>query len=414
VIYMVSIYVFSQYKLGYDIKTADQDTKVTALLADTMSNSINVKLFSGQKSEADNFEKNTDKFSELAKIAWDFGNHANAFQGLAMIVLELVVTLFLVSSARAGNLTIGDFVLVQFYMGQIFGQLWGFGNNIKKIYQAFADANEMTLMLMEPHGIVDSSDAKILNVFSGKIQFQKIQFSYSKDNPILEEFNLEIKSGERVAFVGRSGAGKSTIIKLLLRFENVVSGKILIDGQVIQEVTQNSLRDAIAFVPQEPILFHRTLMENIRYGKSDATKDEVIAAAKAAHAHEFITKFPEGYDTYVGERGVKLSGGERQRVAIARAILKNAPILILDEATSSLDSESESYIRDALHNLMKGRTTIAIAHRLSTIRDADRIIVMEDGKIIEEGKHEELMKAESGMYQRLWDIQVGGYEMIGK
>jgi ABC-type multidrug transport system fused ATPase/permease subunit len=220
---------------------------------------------------------------------------------------------------------------------------------------------------------------------------------------------LSIKAGERVAFVGPSGGGKSTLLKLLFRFYDVSSGKILIDGQDISAVTQDSLRDCLSLVPQDPILFHRPLIENIRYAKQDATDEEVLRAAKLAHAHEFVEKLSHGYQTMVGERGIKLSGGERQRIAIARAILKDAPILILDEATSSLDSESEMLIQDALNNLMKGRTTIVVAHRLSTIMAMDRIVVIKDGAIIEEGKHDELVKASSGTYQKLWEIQAGGF-----
>ncbi len=217
-----------------------------------------------------------------------------------------------------------------------------------------------------------------------------------------------IAPGEKIALVGPSGAGKSTITKLLLRLYDINSGAIEIDGQNIAEVTQESLRNAIAFVPQEPVLFHRTLMENIRYGRRDATDAEVIDAAKKAHCHEFIAALPEGYNTYVGERGIKLSGGERQRVAIARAILKDAPILVLDEATSSLDSESEHLIQDALEVLMRGKTVIVIAHRLSTIMKMDRIVVLEGGQVVAEGTHEELLQ-QGGLYHKLWSIQAGGF-----
>ncbi|MEK7075807.1 MAG: ATP-binding cassette domain-containing protein, partial [Patescibacteria group bacterium] len=232
---------------------------------------------------------------------------------------------------------------------------------------------------------------------------------YQKTGSILKKFNLDIRAGEKVALIGPSGGGKSTITRIIFRFFDLQKGKIYIDNQDISKVTQASLRESISLVPQEPILFHRSLMENIRYGKLNATDDEVKVAAKLAHCDEFINKFPDQYNTYVGERGVKLSGGERQRIAIARAILKNAPILVLDEATSSLDSESEKLIQDAMINLMHGKTTIVIAHRLSTIMNMDRIIVIENGEITEEGKHKELLKANKGTYQKLWQIQAGGF-----
>ena len=226
---------------------------------------------------------------------------------------------------------------------------------------------------------------------------------------MLNNFDLAIKPGERVALIGPSGGGKSTIIKLLLRFFDLNGGEILIDGQDIYKTQQDSLRAQLSLVPQDPILFHRSLIENIRYAQPEAKDSEVVKAAKLAHAHEFISSFPDGYNTLVGERGVKLSGGERQRVAIARAILKDAPILVLDEATSSLDSESEQFIQDALKSLMQGRTTIVVAHRLSTIMQMDRIVVIDGGKIVEQGKHEELLKIREGLYQRLWEIQAGGF-----
>jgi ABC-type multidrug transport system fused ATPase/permease subunit len=266
----------------------------------------------------------------------------------------------------------------------------------------------MVAILKTPHEITDMPGAKKLKVKSGAITFKDVYFRFNLEVEILRNFNLSIIGGEKVALVGPSGAGKSTITKLFLRMFDVTSGEVLIDGQVIAKVTQESLRKAIGFVPQEPILFHRTLMENIRYGRQNASDAEVIDAAKKANCHDFISALPHGYETLVGERGIKLSGGERQRVAIARAILKNAPILVLDEATSSLDSESEYLIQQALDVLMQGKTVIVIAHRLSTIMKMDRIVVIDGGKVVADGTHEALLK-EDGLYAKLWNIQAGGF-----
>lgn len=409
IVYMSFVFAVVRWKLRYDIKSAEQETKTTAHLADTMTNSINLKLFVSQKPEIKTFHKITDKLYELRKRSWNLANHAEIFQSIAVALLEFGIMYLAIEYWQTGKLTLGDFALLQLYLGQIIHHLWDFGKYLRNLYSGFADANEMTEMLMEPHEVVDAENASKLRVKAGTIEFRNVDFHYHDETPILENFNLSINAGERVAFIGPSGGGKSTIIKLLFRFKDIQNGQILIDGQDISGVTQDSLRHAISLVPQEPILFHRTLLENIRYGRPNATEAEVIASAKAAHAHEFISQFPEGYQTFVGERGVKLSGGERQRVAIARAILKNAPILVLDEATSSLDSESESFIQDALKTLMKGKTTIVVAHRLSTIMSMDRIIVIEDGRITEQGKHAELLKARQGTYQKLWEIQAGSF-----
>jgi ATP-binding cassette subfamily B protein len=287
--------------------------------------------------------------------------------------------------------------------------VWDFGKIIMKIYEKLAEAEEMTVILNTPHEIVDIKNADDLKVKFGKINFKNVGFAYEEDESIIDNFSLEIKAKETVALIGTSGAGKTTLTKLLLRMFDIQKGKILIDGQDISQVTQESLRNNISLVPQDPILFHRSLMENIRYGKFDATDEEVIRAAKLAHCDEFISKLHFGYDTFVGERGIKLSGGERQRVAIARAILRNAPILILDEATSSLDSESENFIQDSLDELMKNKTVIVIAHRLSTVKKVDRIVVIENKKIVEDGTHINLIKLKRGIYNKLWNIQVGGF-----
>lgn len=267
----------------------------------------------------------------------------------------------------------------------------------------------MTEIFETPHEVKDAYNAKSLDIKEGKIEFKNVDFSYHQTRKILNKFNLTIEPNEKIALIGPSGAGKSTVILLLMRLFNLDSGKILIDGQKISDVTLESLWQQISMVPQEPILFHRSLKENIRYGKPSATDEEVIKASKLAYCHEFIKDLPDGYNTYVGERGVKLSGGERQRVAIARAILKNAPILVLDEATSSLDSESERLIQDALINLMKNKTVLVVAHRLSTISKMDRIIVIKNGRISEEGTHASLLKKKDGIYKNLWELQAGGF-----
>ena len=400
---------FSLYKLKYDIARADLDSRLSGRLADTIANNVNLKLFAAEKQEYKSFQKLNRQLDKVRKWTWDLGGISDAIQALLMIGLELVVFYMALRFWRDGALTAGVFILIQTYLIQLFGRLWGLGYHIREIYEALADSEEMTNILITPHEIQDGPDAGELKVTKGEIKFQSVTFGYYKNKKSFRNFNLAIKAGEKIALIGPSGGGKSTIVKLLFRFHDIQGGKILIDGQNIAEVTQNSLRHNLSLVPQDPILFHRSLMENIRYGRPDVADEEVIKAAKLAHCHEFISGFPDGYETYVGERGVKLSGGERQRVAIARAILKDAPILVLDEATSSLDSESEYLIQDAMQTLMQGKTVIIIANRLSTIMQMDRIVVIEKGKIAEEGKHDELLKAKQGIYQKLWQIQAGGF-----
>ena len=409
IIFVIVNWFMAIYKMKFDVKRAVAQTKATGFLSDTITNNSNVKLFCGYKKEVKDFFNLNEKVRKLTEYSYNLDNIFDAVQALFMIVLEGVTLYVAIKLWEKEMFTIGDFVLLQSYVLIIFMHIWNFGKMIRRTYQNLADAEEMTEILNTEHEIQDSLTAKILKVDKGKIEFENLDFYYHKTRKVFEKFNLTIENYQRVALIGPSGAGKTTVIKLLLRNYDVFGGKILIDDQDISKVTQESLWKNISLVPQDPILFHRSLMENIRYGKFNATDKEVIKASKLAHCHEFISDLPEKYDTFVGERGVKLSGGERQRVAIARAILRNAPVLILDEATSSLDSHSESLIQDALDKLMKDKTVIVIAHRLSTIVKMDRIVFIDGGKIIEDGTHQQLIKKENGHYRKLWELQAGGF-----
>jgi ATP-binding cassette subfamily B protein len=391
------------------VARAEEDSRMIGNLADTISNQSTIWLFSGNHFEFSRFIESVKKWKKATLLVWNTDELIWATLGLLIVAINIAMLYGAIIYWQRGLLTIGDFVLIQAYLLTTFQQLIGINRNLRRFYDGVADASEMIEILNTEHEIADIPSASALTITTANVQFEKVEFYFNPLKTILNDFSLSIKGSEKVALVGPSGAGKSTITRLLLRFYDVKSGAIYIDGQNIQEVTQESLREAIGFVPQEPILFHRSLMENIRYGRRDATDEEVLEASKKAHCHEFITGFPEGYETYVGERGVKLSGGERQRVAIARALLKNAPILILDEATSSLDSESESLIQKGLDVLMEGKTVITIAHRLSTIMKMDRILVIDDGKIAAQGTHDELLKDEHGLYHKLWSIQAGGF-----
>ncbi|NUM25265.1 MAG: ABC transporter ATP-binding protein [Candidatus Buchananbacteria bacterium] len=409
VLFLAINWAFTKYKLKYDIARSEAETVTTRVLADTITNSANVKLFNGYQREVKLFSQVLKDFTDKRLWAWTLGNIIEAVQGFLMTILEVGIMFLAVWLWQQGKITIGDFILIQTYLISIFMRTWEFGRVVRTIYENLADAEEMTVVLETPHEIIDVPGAKKIKINRGEIKFQNVSFNYHETRKLLVKLNLTVAPGERLALVGPSGAGKTTITKLLLRMHDLTGGVITIDGQDISKVTQESLWANVSLVPQEPVLFHRTLMENIRYGKPNATDKEVMASAKAANCHDFITRFPDGYNTYVGERGVKLSGGERQRVAIARAILRNAPILVLDEATSSLDSASERLIQEALDKLMKDKTVIVIAHRLSTIRKMDRVIVMDRKGIVEEGTHDELTAKKDGLYQKLWQLQAGGF-----
>ena len=409
IVFMIINWFFTKYKIKYDIKRSAAETAGSSFLADTVTNNINIKLFNGYKKESKGYENLLMRLHKIRLFSWNLTTKFYALQSFLLLALEMGIYFFAIKLWVKGFLTVGDFVLIQTYIFEVMMMVWDFGRVMTRIYEYLAEAEEMTIILNTPYGVKDINLASDLKVTAGEIKFNKVFFDYEKGESVLKNFSLEIKPGQTVALVGLSGSGKSTLVKLLLRFNDIQKGEILIDGQNISKVTQESLRRQISLVPQDPILFHRSLMENMRYGRFGASDDEVIRASRLAYCDKFISKLPGGYGTFVGERGIKLSGGERQRVAIARAILKNAPILILDEATSSLDSESEKYIQEALGTLTKDKTVMVIAHRLSTIKKVDRIVVLEKGKIVEDGTHAELIKKKNGVYKELWDIQVGGF-----
>ncbi len=406
---LVYNYLFSIYKLKFDIAAAKADSNTTAVLADALTNQNTIASFVGHSREQFIFNRATVEQASAQKKSWDIGIFKDGVQVALIFIVEFFIFYYAIQYWQTDAITVGTFVLLQVYVISLAQRMWDFGRIIRDTYQSFADSKEMVEILETPYEVKDLPGAKKLKVKEGNIEFRNISFAFNSTRTVLDGISLSIKAGEKVALIGPSGAGKSTIVKLLTRMYDLDSGKIEIDGQDIKRVTQDSLRSNVSLVPQDPILFHRTLMENIRYGKEKAAEKEVKEAAHLAHCDEFIESLPLKYETFVGERGVKLSGGERQRVAIARAILKDAPILVLDEATSSLDSHSESLIQDALDKLMQGKTVIVIAHRLSTIRKMDRVVVVDNGKIIEQGSHDELLTKEESLYKKLWELQAGGF-----
>jgi ATP-binding cassette subfamily B protein len=397
-------------QMPHNAMLAKRESEETAALADAITNMSTIRAFAGEAYESRRFRNYTDRVQaaydkltvEVLKTNTLSHVQTNGFQLLALIAGLIAVTNY--------GINVALLYLVISYTGRITDRLWEFSRIVRNINRSVGDAIEMTEILgIEPE-VKDPASPEKVRIRRGEVRFEEVDFSYpeNQEEALFQGLSLRVKPGEKVGLVGPSGGGKTTITKLLLRFMNIESGSITIGGQNIAAITQSDLRSNIAYVSQEPILFHRTLAENIGYGNQKAEQKVIEGVAKMANAHEFISKLPQGYDTLVGERGVKLSGGQRQRVAIARAMLKNAPILVLDEATSALDSESEVLIQDALWKLMEGRTAIVIAHRLSTIQKMDRIIVMEDGKIVEEGSHKDLLR-QDGTYARLWAHQSGGF-----
>lgn len=398
---------FAKRQIQYDERRAEVGSKVTGILSDIVSNVFSVKTFASTRTELNNFSSATTEEENLKMKSGYVYNKNKAIQSAMLVVLEVIAMYVVVSLWLKGFVEVGMVALVQAYIFQVDMAVWNLGNSILQFQSSMTNTKEMVEIFETPIDIKDPENPKKCKIKEGKILFEKISFEYKDGKDVFKNFNLEIPSGQKVGLVGRSGSGKTTITSLLLRFEDVQDGSIKIDGQDIRNITQDDLRQNISYVPQEPILFHRTLKENISYGKPNASDNEIIIASRKAHADEFIKEFKESYETLVGERGVKLSGGQRQRVAIARVMLKNAPILILDEATSSLDSISENLIQEAFDEAMKGKTTLVIAHRLSTIKKMDRIIVLDNGKIVEDGTHNDLL-AKNGFYYELWQAQKDG------
>ena len=403
----------------YQTKAGDKDRlechsapqAMISHLSDTVANSTTVTIFATASDELAEFKRRNQRLMQFRIRDWTRITIQGSRRIAVLLLFEVAfITLLIHQVAQdPGKLGIGIFTFS--YALALGNRLFDIGNLLRTVEDSFLDASDMTKIIHEMPEIQDTVDAKPLKVASGVINFKNISFTYTDaggSGKVFQGLQLKIAAGEKIGLVGPSGGGKSTLTRLILRFEDVQSGIISIDTQNIAEVTQTSLRQAIAYVPQEPLLFHRTIAQNIAYGSTQADAKSIKVAAKKAHALDFIEALPQGFETIVGERGVKLSGGQRQRIAIARAILKDAPILVLDEATSALDSESEAAIQSALTELMEGRTTLVIAHRLSTIQRLDRIVVLEKGAVVEQGTHAKLLE-QKGLYARLWTHQSGGF-----
>ena len=406
----VVVYVFFTFKvtewrvrLRREMNTQDTDANQKAI--DSLLNFETVKYFGAETHEAARYDESMEAYERASiktQTSLAFLNFGQSFIINTGLIAAMVMAAF---GVQNGNLTVGDFVMVNAYMMQLTRPLDLLGWVYREIRQSLVDMGEMFDLLEQPQEVADKPGAPKLAVATGVVRFEDVHFGYDPERPILKGVSIDVGAGQNVALVGPSGSGKSTIGRLLFRFYDVSGGAILIDGQDVRDITQDSLHDAIGVVPQDTVLFNDTIRYNIAYGRAGATHSDIVAAAESARIHDFIQSLPDGYDTMVGERGLKLSGGEKQRVGIARTLLKNPPILILDEATSALDTETEASIQGALKRAGEGRTVITIAHRLSTIADADRIVVLENGLVVEQGTHDDLL-TRNGRYSSLWHLQM--------
>ena len=410
IVFSIVVYYGSKPMAKLTKKEAKASNKLNGQLADVISNVLAVKSSGAEATEQKFFTKTVNSWRNSSlDVMRGFLKVSTIYSSINMVI-KIGAIAFAVYAAQNDLVSVASVYLIITYTGSVAHELWNMNGIMRNYNRIIGNANDMVEILQTPTTLIDKSSSK-LEVTNGEISMDKITFTHDEGqgDTLFHDFSLDIKPGEKIGLVGASGSGKTTLTKLLLRFADIDSGKITIDGQDISEVTQASLRAKIAYVPQEPLLFHRSVRENIAYGRPDATDAEIEEAAKKASAYDFIVGLKDGFDTMVGERGIKLSGGQRQRVAIARAILKDAPILVLDEATSALDSESEALIQKSLETLMENRTSIVIAHRLSTIAKLDRIIVLKDGKIVEDGSHDELINKKRGVYAKLWARQSGGF-----
>ncbi len=400
------ILAFRNQYLAYEV--SDARALWSGSIVDVLTNMMSIRLFAGKKFEHNRLSAVAEYSVEKDQARDWFFFKLHALQGTSYLIFQMICFWWLFNGLTNQTMTAGDFVLILTLNLHIVDNIWNIAKDMREFWEKAGDVVQGLAIIQTPIEIQDKPDAKELVVTKGEIIFENVEFHYHDAESLFEHESVVIKPGQKVGLVGYSGSGKSTFINLILRLFDVTEGDIKIDGQDIRDVTQDSLHEAIAIIPQDPSLFHRSLLENILYGKRDATHEDVILAAKRAYAHEFIVTLAQGYDTQVGERGVRLSGGQRQRIAIARAILKNAPILILDEATSQLDSVTEAEIQDSLWDLMQDKTTLVIAHRLSTLLHMDRILVFDKGSIVEDGTHEELL-VRGGLYKQLWEAQIGGF-----
>jgi ATP-binding cassette subfamily B protein len=409
VVFISGTVLFSKPVRIANTRQAEQESRQTGQLADAITNIMAVKSFASENYESGLYWQEASKTKEATKKEMNVTMYRETFSATLTSLVGIGSLVIAVFGTRYFGADIATLFLIVSYTSVVGMRLWEFQNVLRQVNRALGDASDMVKILQIEPEIKDPKKPEKFNIQRGSIEFDGVKFIHPEaEGPLFKNFSLKIKQGEKIGLVGHSGSGKTSLTKLILRFSDIQEGTISIDGQDITKITQHDLRSHIAYVPQEPLLFHRSLAENIAYGNPEATQQEIEGVAKLAHAHEFIEKLPEKYETLVGERGVKLSGGQRQRVAIARAMLKNAPILLLDEATSALDSESEVLIQDALWKLMQNRTAIVIAHRLSTIQKMDRILVLDDGEIVEQGSHKELLRKD-GVYAKLWSHQSGGF-----